>query len=403
MKSPLSTESNQLLADILSLSAPGERKALGLQPQEAEQHTFAYITNPDGSPRWVFPAAGNSTRFLDLYQRSSLKAKVYHTIVKLGASVGLRAMLVSGKFSFSTQENKLSDLCKNMGYTDYAVFTGTAGLDRKSVVALGTGKHTACFLKIAHTKTALELVQHEADTLRKLRKYSFSTLRFPNLIETPYGHVIAQENARPAGAIQSKIISPLHLASLQELGAEMQAKEPSSTPSIQKAKKQVTSLSNSHLDTKPIGALLPKDFISKLQQLEADIFTQPTVQDSLSHGDFTPWNMYLTSEHIHLFDWERSAQRPLLFDLFHFIYQTEILLQKTGAKGIKNRIAEILPSLETMFPNIDIQLYHRCYLYLQIADSLSRYAEQDSLLLQTSWMLEAWNEMLNRLLNISPS
>ncbi|MEZ4688110.1 MAG: hypothetical protein R3B47_19230 [Bacteroidia bacterium] len=47
------------------------------------------------------------------------------------------------------------------------------------------------------------------------------------------------------------------------------------------------------------------------------------------------------------------------------------------------------------FPSLDFDLYHRCYQYIHFAETLTRYAAQNSLLTQSTWMLSAWDDMLS--------
>ena len=61
-----------------------------------------------------------------------------------------------------------------------------------------------------------------------------------------------------------------------------------------------------------------------------------------SHGDFTPWNMYLSKDQLHLYDWElASIHRPILFDLFHFIFQSHVLIKRSSFKVIAESISEM--------------------------------------------------------------
>lgn len=47
----------------------------------------------------------------------------------------------------------------------------------------------------------------------------------------------------------------------------------------------------------------------------------------VAHGDFAPWNMRMEDGDLQLFDWESASwNRPLLWDKFHFMTQTECLL-----------------------------------------------------------------------------
>lgn len=47
----------------------------------------------------------------------------------------------------------------------------------------------------------------------------------------------------------------------------------------------------------------------------------------LSHGDFCPWNVLVSTDQIRLIDWELAADRTLGYDLFTYICQVAILFE----------------------------------------------------------------------------
>lgn len=51
---------------------------------------------------------------------------------------------------------------------------------------------------------------------------------------------------------------------------------------------------------------------------------------SFSHGDFCPWNILYHTEKYYVIDWEMGGDRPLGYDLFTFIFQTNFLLQSNS-------------------------------------------------------------------------
>ncbi|MEZ4688109.1 MAG: hypothetical protein R3B47_19225 [Bacteroidia bacterium] len=196
-----------LLSGILRLAGPGQDWNISPSDPTQGQEAFGYVANPDGSPRWFFPLDSKSVRFLDLYSSASIKARAFRIGVIAASKLGQRNRLISGTFSFSKKHNNLASLCQQLGYRDYAVFTGTAGQDRKSVVALGNKGPTEVFLKIAHSPVAAGLVRTEAEVLAQLGKISFQHLAVPALVESGYPHIIGQANARPSRATQASTSS----------------------------------------------------------------------------------------------------------------------------------------------------------------------------------------------------
>ena len=51
------------------------------------------------------------------------------------------------------------------------------------------------------------------------------------------------------------------------------------------------------------------------------------LQTSLSHGDFCPWNILKTKNKLRLIDWEMAKNRPLGYDLFTYICQSNFLMR----------------------------------------------------------------------------
>ena len=86
-----------------------------------------------------------------------------------------------------------------------------------------------------------------------------------------------------------------------------------------------------------------------------------------AHGDFTPWNMYLNDNKIALYDWEMHRESaPAFYDLFHFHYQSGILMEHIDHEMIQNKIKETFKNslLDKLVNDVefDMQLHHRLYL-----------------------------------------
>lgn len=52
-----------------------------------------------------------------------------------------------------------------------------------------------------------------------------------------------------------------------------------------------------------------------------------------AHGDYCPWNMFLSNNKIMLFDWEMAGNYTLGYDLFTFLFQTNFVLNKQTTIG----------------------------------------------------------------------
>ena len=120
-----------------------------------------------------------------------------------------------------------------------------------------------------------------------------------------------------------------------------------------------------------------------------------------AHGDFTPWNMFHANKgsKLHLFDWELSERLPALYDLFHFIFQTGILVKRQSFLEIKSTIDEILkrPKLQEFIRenSLDVEQAYQFYLLRNGSYYLNRYLTQKDLHIQAHWLLDYWLEAVS--------
>jgi thymidylate kinase len=121
---------------------------------------------------------------------------------------------------------------------------------------------------------------------------------------------------------------------------------------------------------------------------------------SMSHGDFTPWNMYEKKGRLHIYDWELSRKDiPLGFDAFHFIIQHGILASRKNWTEIQKEVREKLtPStFSTLSNGVErkVDLYLKLYLILNTISYLNIYSHQVKWHTQISWLLDTWNQALS--------
>ena len=104
---------------------------------------------------------------------------------------------------------------------------------------------------------------------------------------------------------------------------------------------------------------------------------------TLSHNDFTPWNLYVSHGKLELFDWEyASLCNPVGLDACHFQVQTALLERRWSPERIVR---------ELIRPSGQLERY-RMYL-LGIA---ARYLRRDAAAVVSPEM-KAWIQMLEML------
>ena len=369
-------------------------------------HSFWYINNPNGTLRWIFPKSNKYPTHLALFNSAHLKARLYKLATHLAFKTGLKKRLMSGSFTVNAK-NQLPffDLINQIPHDSYAVFTGTIGENRKSVVALNKKSRTTHFIKIAHTETAQELLRNEIQTLDFLASKHMPALDIPKLHSASTPSAVILSNIKPKDGRENARLEALHVRALLDLyESTRQRRVMADLPCFQEINVNLRKLERAM----PLDESLSLDqlerMIGLLNQLKAQIDDRLIVHTSLAHGDFTPWNMYLSERKLHVYDWELAKERiPLLYDLFHFIYQSGILLIKQDFGAIHREIQRALrlPGMQNYLKrrNIDPDLYHQIYLLHLITYYLNIYTRQPKLHMQVQWLLKIWEAALKHVLS----
>lgn len=357
---------------------------------------FAYINNPDGTMRWIFPTDGSSTSYLSLYNSATLKAKIYTVITRMASHFGQGKRLASGIIRVQQKLlNQVKHKCNVNKTEDFSIFTGTRGETRKVVLEIHQGNQTSGFVKIPITEISTKLVTNEIEMLKELNKYDFTTLSLPIVSKKIQGHARIS-NVKPSIIISADRITAIHLRAMADLYAishERKSIESSNAwktiqDNLEWLKKDL--LLTNGLDPKKINSL-----IKLLRKLYNTIPTTEKISLSVSHGDFTPWNMYCDEQRLFVYDWEMARNGiPMFFDLFHFTYQSCILQQRKNYNAVNESInlwkQQPLAQQLTQKYNINLVLHEQLYLLFTVSHYVRQYIGEKELLTQSQWMIDTW-------------
>ncbi|WP_222536922.1 hypothetical protein [Pedobacter polysacchareus] len=346
-----------------------------------------YICNPDGSIRWVWPSRVRHADFLKFYHPSGFKAMLFVITASILAKLGMLAFLRGGMFKMYTSRPYTKD-------HRWAWFSGTAGPGRKAILwHLAPELHTGYFYKIPTGPLAAANLQREAETLK-----SFSEIHQTNIIvpaSTIFSNDILKIQDIGQGTTRRNRFDQLPYNAVKtwlERGLRIQTYEASSFKI--KLEEMISNLSllNDHR--------IPNQMIKKLEVLLNSNPVPKTFISSNSHGDFTPWNVMIKAEKLHIIDLELSQNdMPALFDLFHFIYQSNILIGNNSYAAIRKELDRLFanPDFIRFFEahQIDPAQAETMYLLYTIAYYLHVYAQQPQWHTQVNWLLKTWNEALS--------
>jgi len=364
-----------------------------------DEKAFRFITNKDGSMRWVFQASLARPTFLNFYAQSSWKAKLYAKLVKISYKLRLSNMISSGGFKiYSKGENKVEKVLKAIvPHDNYSIFTGTVGPNRKVVIELNDGMKTTHFAKIALSKNGLELINKEQLITHSIKEKKWKKCSTPTVIDHSYSGITVLENIKPHECTQPFQISDIHIEALVEIA------ETSISNNQYKWTTFSELIADQIVNLKTVKEIRFREIAKELTQLSLTIDSEIRLPLTIAHGDFTPWNLYLGKDKIHVFDWELChREAPALFDLFHFVFQSEILINKGGLSNIKTRLDQLFnsPSLRQFVNkhNIDIQLHYKLYLLYNVSYYLNVYNQQTELHPQANWLINVWKEAISELI-----
>ena len=355
---------------------------------------FMAINNPDGSIRWLQPEDSERADFLSLYNGSGFKALLFKAVVKLAFYAGFKRAISSGFVCLYSKEEQYVQ--KRFGHKTFALFTGTVGKNRKAVAAICNRGYATHFIKIPISTTARSLIHSEHTHLEIINGYDFDRLIVPVSKMTISG--LQLTNIRPQKAFSTGFITSLHLKALKDLYASTcQIKMLSDMDVFQKTSSRLSEIQRIKKHKKITH--IPEDKINRLlyniKVLIAGFDEKQLIPVAYAHGDFTPWNMFVSENNIHLYDWELAmSEQILLYDAFHFIFQSGVLIAHQSFDQINEKIKELKINEEV----IDIlerykldfrdcycwYLVHNCSYYLNL------YIQQENLHIQAFWLLDCW-------------
>ncbi len=356
--------------------------------QEVTKETKAQrglcIYDGEGNPRWIWPAASRTPELLALYQPVTLRQQAFAVVVRLIFLLRLQ------RFVFTPIE--LGPAFRQEG-TDWAVFTGTPGPNRKQVISSREG----WVMKTTAADAAVPNLLNEAHFLRQLANpKSPRSFRVPELIEqTERGFTMEKLNGRSTW----NRFTDRHATALQEL----RLIEPTTAPIGEWEAWANISARINHLKNHPHAAI-PPGLVSNLLQLVVEEDREAQIAYTLAHGDFTPWNtLRLADDRLGIIDWELARTgMPAGFDFFHFHLQQGIMVERKSWREIYAGIrTQLTPAVsEKLFGAmaVSVDRYLRLYLIYHVSYYLSLYQRQADWHQQIYWQLDVWADALAALL-----
>lgn len=364
---------------------------------------YAYISNPDGTIRWLYPKQLKEPYFLNFYSTTSFRAKVLSIIIKVAFFTKQSHCVKSGDLKFNISESsRLGKVLNEYTHTGFSIFTGTAGENRKAIIEIHNETQLYVFIKIALTKAAKVLINNEATCLKYLNTFEFNKIIVPELLSNNEKDTIGLSNIKPNRFQQKSRLSDVHVKALSELYSKSTAQIKWIDLSVlHESKNKTKMLLEDYEVVNDLGKSRVQGLVNKILLLINMLEEKDDgVTVAISHGDFTPWNMYISNDVLHLFDWELSQDdMPLMFDLFHFVFQSEVMIKQRKYTEIFNELNKLIKMKNTQnlidSYNVDFNKNYMFYIIYNVTYYLTKYIQQKDLHEQVFWLLDVWEEAIN--------
>jgi hypothetical protein len=152
-----------------------------------------YISNQDGSVRWIWPVHAKSPLFLKFYHVQGLKAYLFATFIKIIFGLRLQRWIFK-KEQVQINQNAKKDYINLMNHR-WALFTGTTGPNQKYILyQQHQNGNEGTFTKISLSPESLDLINQERTVLEFLAKEKNIGFDFPAIISTDQNYIKLSEN-----------------------------------------------------------------------------------------------------------------------------------------------------------------------------------------------------------------
>ena len=334
---------------------------------------FLEVNNNVGQ-NWYFPYK-NIRKYRSIFRPSSLAGKLAYQVMPFIKHLRyilpyLKMRRVRLKLKESITE-KIKDSLQGQNFT-FAIFCGSPGKHQKLTLMIRVKERIAGYCKISDNPQVVNIFRKEKDALIYLNNRNVRML--PKVLmlckadDTSniwmYMQSTEQEDNTTYPTINNKEIFD-YILDIQEKCISTTKYRDTEYYNDMCRLKELYPL---HLDSET-GTILKRciDEIEDELGKERALFT-------FAHGDFTPWNSFLTSKGVFAFDFEYCRMTyPFFYDVFHFYTQSCIYDRNMECKAIyKEYITLKRETLSKYIETDKCDFYYKCYLLGIIGFYLSR-------------------------------
>lgn len=353
-----------------------------------EGETFYCFANADGKCWWM--PVRHMAIAMNLYQPSGVKGKLLKQVLPwMYWNPIVRKVLHTERLQLKLGDELKELLEKIFGKQDleFAIFGGTPCVHQKITMQISKGKNILGYVKMTESKNIFGIFEHEKnilDTLYKKGIIHIPKCLYCGTLENGL-HLFVQSTIKTLhskilhmwGEKHEQFLKDLNMHTKQELYFED---------------------SDFYRDLNVLREYLPilgnPDVLSKtIQNVQAQ-YAGKRVVFSAYQADFTPWNMFVESGELFVFDWEYARLTyPPRLDYFHFLIQTSVFEKHYTPQEIIKEIRKKQIDLKQKYNNNLFNL--KCYLLSIISIYLGR--EKETISDNTKEHISLWINLLQQI------
>lgn len=334
-----------------------------INKNEGKKGTNFYIVKNSEGKQWIFQNGSFNQMRVDMciYQPSNIKGNIFKLLFPIPLFRSILKKLLGVEivsFNISNWFKNWIDYVFNQKDIRLSFFEGTPCIHQKTTIQVSNNKGKILgYIKLTHRDIVAHTICNEANALR----FMFNKgLPVPELMGFNHNFIngitlIAQSTKK---TLNSKIKNNLckdHYLFLEHLFTV--TKEKVLYEKTQYYINQQQYLSN----IAKLNSEQQQTIKNAINIINSNLLGK-IVEFSYVNRDFTPWNICFTQGSIFVFDWEYATnQYPPTYDLFHFITQKMLLVDKLPYEKIINENLKLVNNLS--FTNIEkINIYYLMYI-----------------------------------------
>ncbi len=276
-----------------------------------------YIVVPGfKNPRWIIL---NKKKVFSqhglIIKPTSLKSRIVWAGAKILNKLNLFTIVFPDRFIVKGSEMAATVFDGN-GCSPNILYTGAAGKYQKFTIQyVDEYNKPSYYLKLANSKGGIDRIINECGALEKLGELELEYMETPKLVEKV-------GNDKFFGFVQSNILTDETLTAFLTEKDLLAISELYNKFGIQEVS-LYEYLNGIRLYKYEDELSVVVDYLDSMK--EKKIFL------ASSHGDYIPWNRFVSANNVKVIDWETFKYRPLFYDICYFLMHKAILIEKVPA------------------------------------------------------------------------